>query len=178
MTFNDRQMLNDPAEYPDPSKFDPERFIASEGKQVQRDPYDMCFGFGRRYVQSEAPSHFILLTSWIPLAFVPEESWPTRPSLLCARWPLLSLTYRKQSRTVLLSIHLTSRPLVQLGKHITSEYKSDELTVCSFITVTNHHSSAPSSLAPRRLFLSSTRRINSCHDGGYSYVYFDHLSIS
>ncbi|KII90751.1 hypothetical protein PLICRDRAFT_174122 [Plicaturopsis crispa FD-325 SS-3] len=41
-------MLKDPRSYPNPSVFDPTRFIASEGKQVQKDPRTICFGFGRR----------------------------------------------------------------------------------------------------------------------------------
>lgn len=49
LTFrNDRHFLQDPNVYPNPEVFDPERFIAREGKPAQPDPYDFCFGFGRR----------------------------------------------------------------------------------------------------------------------------------
>ncbi|KAI3603933.1 cytochrome p450 [Moniliophthora roreri] len=41
-------MLNDPAVYPDPFKFDPERFIATPEKPAQRDPRHACFGYARR----------------------------------------------------------------------------------------------------------------------------------
>ena len=41
-------MLHDPETYPDPFKFDPERHIASPGKEPQRDPRHACFGYGRR----------------------------------------------------------------------------------------------------------------------------------
>ncbi|KAK0435818.1 cytochrome P450 [Desarmillaria tabescens] len=43
------QILHDPEVYPDPFTFDPSRFIASAGKEVQRDPRHACFGYGRRY---------------------------------------------------------------------------------------------------------------------------------
>jgi cytochrome P450 len=42
------QMLRDPRAYPNPSKFDPERYIASEGREPQQDPRTIAFGFGRR----------------------------------------------------------------------------------------------------------------------------------
>jgi len=41
-------MLHDPETYPDPFKFDPERHITSPGKEAQRDPRNVCFGYGRR----------------------------------------------------------------------------------------------------------------------------------
>ena len=43
-----RGMLHDPETYPDPFRFDPERHIATPGKDVQRDPRNICFGYGRR----------------------------------------------------------------------------------------------------------------------------------
>lgn len=41
-------MLHDPETYPDPFTFDPERHIASPGKEAQKDPRKVCFGYGRR----------------------------------------------------------------------------------------------------------------------------------
>ncbi|CAA7266302.1 unnamed protein product [Cyclocybe aegerita] len=38
-------MLHDPKVYPDPFEFKPERFL---GPNPEPDPYDVCFGFGRR----------------------------------------------------------------------------------------------------------------------------------
>lgn len=48
---HDRSCLHDPAVYPDPFEFQPERFMRN-GKYVAeaRDPSDFVFGFGRRYV--------------------------------------------------------------------------------------------------------------------------------
>ncbi|KZP14482.1 cytochrome P450, partial [Athelia psychrophila] len=41
-------MLRDPARYPNPEIFDPERYIPAPGKTVQTDPRTFAFGFGRR----------------------------------------------------------------------------------------------------------------------------------
>ncbi|KAG0699879.1 cytochrome P450 [Suillus ampliporus] len=41
-------MLNDPRTYANPSQFDPERFLAKDGKEPETDPRTICFGFGRR----------------------------------------------------------------------------------------------------------------------------------
>ncbi|KAJ7624408.1 cytochrome P450 [Roridomyces roridus] len=42
------KMTHDPRVYSNPWTFDPERFIAKEGKQPEMDPRDLMFGFGRR----------------------------------------------------------------------------------------------------------------------------------
>ncbi|KAG1747595.1 cytochrome P450 [Suillus lakei] len=41
-------MLNDPRTYAKPSQFNPERFLANDGKEPEIDPRTICFGFGRR----------------------------------------------------------------------------------------------------------------------------------
>ncbi|KAJ7268013.1 cytochrome P450 [Mycena rebaudengoi] len=41
-------MLHDPKTYPDPFAFDPSRHISTPGKPAQREPREICFGFGRR----------------------------------------------------------------------------------------------------------------------------------
>ncbi|KAK0234231.1 cytochrome P450 [Armillaria fumosa] len=41
-------MLHDPTVYNEPFKFNPDRFIRTERKEPELDPYEMVFGFGRR----------------------------------------------------------------------------------------------------------------------------------
>ncbi|KIK36152.1 hypothetical protein CY34DRAFT_538031 [Suillus luteus UH-Slu-Lm8-n1] len=41
-------MLNDPERYANPSQFNPERFLANDGKKPETEPRTICFGFGRR----------------------------------------------------------------------------------------------------------------------------------
>ncbi|OJA15893.1 hypothetical protein AZE42_09071 [Rhizopogon vesiculosus] len=41
-------MLHDPRTYSNPSEFNPERFLANDGKEPETEPRTICFGFGRR----------------------------------------------------------------------------------------------------------------------------------
>ncbi len=43
-------MLHDPTVYNEPFKFNPDRFIRTETKEPELDPYKVVFGFGRRWV--------------------------------------------------------------------------------------------------------------------------------
>ncbi|KAJ7460740.1 cytochrome P450 [Mycena latifolia] len=42
------KMAHDPRVYPNPMTFEPERFIAKDGKEAEMDPRNLAFGFGRR----------------------------------------------------------------------------------------------------------------------------------
>ncbi|KAG2116847.1 cytochrome P450 [Suillus clintonianus] len=42
-------MLNNPRTYTNPSQFNPERFLAKDGQELELDPRTICFGFGRRH---------------------------------------------------------------------------------------------------------------------------------
>ncbi|KAL5514193.1 hypothetical protein ACEPAG_2281 [Sanghuangporus baumii] len=61
------RMAHDPAVYPDPFKFKPERFFNSDGKldYAATDPVKYSFGFGRRLC---AGYHFAENTLWITIA--------------------------------------------------------------------------------------------------------------
>jgi cytochrome P450 len=53
----ERAMLHDENVYPEPFQFKPERFLTADGlnmKKVARDPDDIVWGFGRRFVHSHA----------------------------------------------------------------------------------------------------------------------------
>lgn len=41
-------MLHDPETYPDPFTFNPDRHLATTERKAQRDPRNVCFGYGRR----------------------------------------------------------------------------------------------------------------------------------
>lgn len=42
--------MKDPKVYPEPDRFLPERYLASDGHEPQKDPRGYAFGFGRRFV--------------------------------------------------------------------------------------------------------------------------------
>ncbi|KAG0702303.1 cytochrome P450 [Suillus ampliporus] len=58
-------MLNDPRTYANPSQFNPERFLASNGKEPETDPRMICFGFGRRICPG---LHLAYASVWISIA--------------------------------------------------------------------------------------------------------------
>ena len=68
-------MAHDPVKYPSPDKFDPERFLDSDGKLLAEAP-DFVFGFGRRICPGRhlaENSVFILIACILQvLVIVPE----------------------------------------------------------------------------------------------------------
>ncbi|KAG1795476.1 cytochrome P450 [Suillus plorans] len=58
-------MLNDPQTHANPSEFNPERFLAKDGKEPERDPRTVCFGFGRRLCPG---LHLADASIWISIA--------------------------------------------------------------------------------------------------------------
>ncbi|TFK45362.1 cytochrome P450 [Heliocybe sulcata] len=55
----------DPKTYPDPNKFQPERFLSTLGQVMQQDPRDFLFGFGRRACPGV---HLADATMWLVFA--------------------------------------------------------------------------------------------------------------
>ncbi|KAG1820513.1 cytochrome P450 [Suillus subaureus] len=58
-------MLNDPERYTNPSQFNPERFLANDGKKPETEPRTICFGFGRRICPG---IHFAEASIWLSIA--------------------------------------------------------------------------------------------------------------
>ncbi|KAG2033215.1 cytochrome P450 [Suillus americanus] len=58
-------MLSDPQTYVEPSQFNPERFLAKEGKEPEMDPRTACFGFGRRICPG---LHLADASIWVSIA--------------------------------------------------------------------------------------------------------------
>jgi len=77
-----RAILHDPATYPEPSKFKPERFLDPAARALF---LDAAFGFGRR----KCPGRYLAWdTAWITMAsmlaafeFLPETDVDGRPAL-------------------------------------------------------------------------------------------------
>ncbi|KAF5364421.1 hypothetical protein D9758_010689 [Tetrapyrgos nigripes] len=60
-------ILHDESIYPDPYKFDPERFVEGEGRTVQPHPKTWAFGFGRRICPGR---WFALDTAYLTIACI------------------------------------------------------------------------------------------------------------
>ncbi|KAG1892828.1 cytochrome P450 [Suillus subluteus] len=57
-------MLNDPERYANPSQFNPDRFLANDGKKPETEPRTICFGFGRRICPA---IHFAEASVWLSI---------------------------------------------------------------------------------------------------------------
>ncbi|KAG1800179.1 cytochrome P450 [Suillus subaureus] len=53
-------MLKDPRTYTNPSQFNPDRFLAKDGKDPETEPRTACFGFGRRICPGVFNSHQLI----------------------------------------------------------------------------------------------------------------------
>ncbi|KIJ20113.1 hypothetical protein PAXINDRAFT_166256 [Paxillus involutus ATCC 200175] len=58
-------MLHDPRTYANPNEFNPDRFLARDGKEPETDPRTICFGFGRRICPG---MHLADASVWISIA--------------------------------------------------------------------------------------------------------------
>ncbi|KAG1837952.1 cytochrome P450 [Suillus tomentosus] len=63
-------MLNDPRTYANPSQFNPERFLAKDGKEPEMEPRTACFGFGRRICPGVPDSRLHLADAFIWISTV------------------------------------------------------------------------------------------------------------
>jgi len=87
-----RAMLNNESDYPEPRQFRPERFLTSNGMLRKddgvRDPIDIVFGFGRRFVKANYAQLILPLTSQFLFRICPGAHigysilWLTAASLL------------------------------------------------------------------------------------------------
>ncbi|KAG1883945.1 cytochrome P450 [Suillus subluteus] len=57
-------MLNDPERYANPSQFNPEHFLANDGKKPETEPRTICFGFGRHICPA---IHFVEASIWLSI---------------------------------------------------------------------------------------------------------------
>ncbi|KAI0083867.1 cytochrome P450 [Irpex rosettiformis] len=64
---NQWAMLHDERVYPEPSTFNPDRFLNGEGRTPQNDPRDVAFGFGRRICPGK---DFAENSLWITVASI------------------------------------------------------------------------------------------------------------
>ncbi|TFK29251.1 cytochrome P450 [Coprinopsis marcescibilis] len=62
------KLTHDPRIYRDPMRFNPDRFLACDGRAAEMDPKEICFGFGRRSVADSVRIHMADSTLFIMCA--------------------------------------------------------------------------------------------------------------
>ncbi|ESK95318.1 cytochrome p450 [Moniliophthora roreri MCA 2997] len=60
-------IMHDDAIYPDPSAFNPERFVKQEGKELPPHPEQFAFGFGRRVCPGK---HVASSSAWLAMVYL------------------------------------------------------------------------------------------------------------
>lgn len=81
--------------YDNPEIFDPERFIPRDGKDTQPDPYDFCFGFGRRICPG-APRNATVVERASDYFISPRHSLDGRTDVYIHGFYTLRVQYRER----------------------------------------------------------------------------------
>ncbi|KAJ7092872.1 cytochrome P450 [Mycena belliarum] len=75
------QMAHDPRVYPNPMLFNPERFLAKDGKKNELDPREIVFGFGRRKIGRALADASVFISIAMTLAVFDIKKDPRAPEI-------------------------------------------------------------------------------------------------
>ena len=85
ISYQQRQIANDPEIYDDPGAFRPERFLGAQGTSML-DPHAFVFGFGRRkcpgVVLADATIYAFMSAALATLSFAPGPDGPPSPDFI------------------------------------------------------------------------------------------------